>query len=339
MIDFPASPTTGQEHTAGGKTWIWDGVRWAPKAVPTDPAAVIHAAPSKPTPADADEFGFVDSGAGWGLQKLTWANLKAALLAYFKGQFREKLTAPRTYYVRTDGSDSNDGLSNTAGGAFLTIQKAIDSASALDNGGYLITIRVADGAYGSFSLRAYVGAAEPKIIGNAATAASVLISAPSTNAINAARCGAWTIGGMKVQSTSNAGVAAAGAGTRVTFSDSFEFGATGAQHVLSTDKSWVNIACPWRITGNCTAHIAAIRGASVLAYSQACTMVGTPALGYFVYVETASDALVQAVTFTGSATGKKYEATLNGVIQTYGSGASYFPGSVAGTVATGGQYA
>ncbi|MDH7791872.1 hypothetical protein QBD00_002784 [Ochrobactrum sp. AN78] len=41
---------------------------------------------------------------------------------------------------------------------------------------------------------------------------------------------------------------------------------------------------------------------------------------------------------TGSATGKRYTVYANGTIGTSGSGANYFPGSVAGTVASGGQY-
>ena len=51
------------------------------------------------------------------------------------------LPGAATYYVRTDGSDSNSGLANTPGGAFLTIQKAASTVGA--NG----TVRVQPGTY------------------------------------------------------------------------------------------------------------------------------------------------------------------------------------------------
>ena len=46
-----------------------------------------------------------------------------------------------------------------------------------------------------------------------------------------------------------------------------------------------------------------------------------------------------SITFSGSATGQRYNASQNSVINTYGGGASYFPGNAAGATATGGQYA
>lgn len=54
-------------------------------------------------------------------------------------------TADVTYYVRTDGSDGNNGLANTAAGAFKTIGKAISMVPTIVN--HTVTINVATGTY------------------------------------------------------------------------------------------------------------------------------------------------------------------------------------------------
>jgi hypothetical protein len=67
-------------------------------------------------------------------------------------------------------------------------------------------------------------------------------------------------------------------------------------------------------------------------------LTGSPNFsGAFVY---AGDGYIDAPnnTFSGAATGKRYDSQLNGVIYTRGASTSYFPGSVAGTTATGAQY-
>jgi hypothetical protein len=48
MIDFPAAPTNGQQFTAAGVTWTWDGVKWTLNGlgVPFLPPPV--AKPAKP---------------------------------------------------------------------------------------------------------------------------------------------------------------------------------------------------------------------------------------------------------------------------------------------------
>jgi hypothetical protein len=99
---------------------------------------------------------------------------------------RELLTANRTYYVRSDGNDSNTGLANTSGGAFLTVQKAVNIiAATLDLGGSAVTVQIADGTYtGAVSLKEVVGYSAPGCLviqGNNSTPANVVISTTSAN--------------------------------------------------------------------------------------------------------------------------------------------------------------
>lgn len=70
-------------------------------------------------------------------------------------------------HVRT-GSDSNDGLTNSASGAFLTIQKAVDVAAALDSSIYDITLQLATGWFlldQAIELKSGVGAGKIIIAG------------------------------------------------------------------------------------------------------------------------------------------------------------------------------
>jgi hypothetical protein len=96
------------------------------------------------------------------------------------------LTADTTFYVRTDGNDSNTGLANTSGAAWLTIQKAINYLLATDLGGFTATIQLGDGTY---SHSAGITAYRPfrngfvKLLGNTGTPANVIIQGSQTGIV------------------------------------------------------------------------------------------------------------------------------------------------------------
>lgn len=85
----------------------------------------IHNAVSKATPVDADELPIADSAASFGLKKLTWANLKATVKAYFD-----------TIYATISSLSAYAPVSTTAtltGAQTLTNKNLSDSTTRIVN--------------------------------------------------------------------------------------------------------------------------------------------------------------------------------------------------------------
>lgn len=268
---------------------------------------------------------------------------KKVAVSYFGGSSggREVLSADRTYYVRTDGSDSNDGLANTSGGAFLTIQKAVDTiCDTLDTKSYAATVQIADGTYtGAVVLRKTVGRGVAKILGNVTTPANVVISTTSANAISSASICEWAIDSLKVQTTTSGwGIAIANARVELY---AINFGACQSGHLRVYNHADGVFMSNYAISGAAPVHWQAQSQGRLYAGGKTLTITGTPAFSTG-FAKAFDLAMIQCdgMTFSGSATGKRYTGmTSNAVINTSGGGASYLPGDTAGdTPTTGAQY-
>jgi hypothetical protein len=249
---------------------------------------------------------------------------------------REKLSGNRTYYVRNDGSDSNTGLANSAGGAFLTIQKAVDAAAAIDLGGFTATIQVGAGTYtGAVTLKNLV-AGEAIVVGDETTPANVFINVTGA-CFNASEVSSvWNLRGMKLQASGTGIVAFTGA--RVNFQN-LDFGACPGGHINLGDGAMVTATGNYTISGNAANHTSLTGFCMLRIQNRTVTLTGTPAFGSrFLNAQGLSYALVTANTYSGSATGQRYNVSMNAVIFTNGAGATYLPGNSAGAAATGGQY-
>lgn len=258
---------------------------------------------------------------------------------------REILTAARTYYVRTDGNDSNTGLVNNSGGAFLTLQKAINVASGnLDIGIYDVTIQLAAGTYSTSVgnvLKTCVGSGKVIIIGDETTPANVVIHCTSTPALFLYEQAGTTysLRGLKLTST---GSAAYGMriryGAALTFQN-LNFGSlAGAQAIRADDNGIIEVTGNYAISGGCGFHILLNAGGRLRCQSKTITITGTPAWSsYFLGASFTATVIANGNTYSGSATGARYLVETNAVVYTAG-GATYFPGNAAGSTATGGQY-
>lgn len=207
---------------------------------------------------------------------------------------------------------------------------------------FQVTIQVGAGTYAPFALTPYVGAVGPLIVGDTTTPANVLINATAAgvNAVYALDAGVWSVAGLKVKSS---GASASGyrieGRTTLNIVGYSEFGACSSRQVFAY-RSAVTIAANLRVTGGATTFLEASYPGAHVSYiaGYTCTFVGAPTYTYTVAAVLTGLVVVNGITFSGAVTGQRYSATTNGVIQTFGSGETYLPGSTPGAVATGGVY-
>ncbi len=266
------------------------------------------------------------------------------------GGGRELLTADRTYYVRTDGNDSNDGLSNTAGGAFRTIQKVIDVACSLDISIYEVTIQL-DGTYNlstPIKLKKHNGNSIV-IKGDSANPSNVVIDGGSGGCFTAVSIidSKYIIKDLKLQASSSS----TNLRSCIFLSNSaidiynLVFGAMpggnySSHHINCVQKSIFRIMSSYSIDGSANMHISAETD-SLVDYRKALapvvvTLTGTPSFtnGGFLWV--VSRAFINSfaggseLSFSGSATGNRYYGEQRALIVTNGGGTNFFPGNIPG---------
>lgn len=258
-------------------------------------------------------------------------------------QGRTRLTAPLTLYVSPSGNDSNSGLN--VGSPLLTIQEAFYRlAKNYDLSSYPATIQLADGTYtmGLSIVQSLVGQAGVSgliLNGNSGTPSNVVISTTNADAVSVSAGGAITLSNLKIQTTTSGNGVLISSGGFVTIGSGVVFGACATSHINNTSGQ-LGCSGNYSIVGSAPVHWKNGDGATTVINGVTITLTGTPAFSSaFAQSYNSSILNVGSITFSGAATGTRYSASMNGVINVNGGGATYLPGSVAGSVATGGQYA
>jgi hypothetical protein len=321
-----------QYAIAHNKSYMWDTEGTAPPTTGTW-AIAQKSKNTAPSGTGSLVIGWICTASG---TPGTW-------VAMTGGVGRERLTSSRTYYVRTDGSDSNDGLTNTSGGAFLTIQYAIDVVSSILDiaSSVTVTIKVADGTYSeSVNCKQFVGGGIVEIVGNSTTPASCIISTTSTHCIAIGSSTNYLLNGFKLVAS---GASTSSIIARLNGVISFlniDFGTCAANQMLASTGGSIYATGNYTISGGAISHCYAVSGGRIHIDNKTLTLTGTPAFSNaFVWMDRGLGMVdCYGMTFSGSATGKRYIVNNNSVCFVNGAATTYLPGNVAGTTANGGVY-
>jgi hypothetical protein len=140
-----------------------DGQAFNGSAAITVIAPGTHAATGKTTPVDADELPIVDSAASNVLKKLTWANLKATIKAYY-----DPVASTLTNKDLTSGTNTFPTFNQSTTGSAATLTTARNIDGQAFDGSAAITV-IAPGTHAATSKATPVDADEVPLVDSAAS--------------------------------------------------------------------------------------------------------------------------------------------------------------------------
>jgi hypothetical protein len=275
------------------------------------------------------------------------------------------LTKPVDFYVNANtGNDNYDGLtaafSTGIHGPFLTLQKAASVINRYNLNGFNVNVHVADGNYGAFTLPSPSGTGSVIWTGNTANPGNCLIYTDNYTAVAGGQIGNQTMQGFKTRSSGNWTVHGdplcciyiSGNNSTLTIS-AFEFNGSPGAMVSVGRSAQLTFSgnSTFTISGSSTGNpswtggfLYAFMGGNIQTpTTNPPTVQITAAISLTQFILASINAMAQMFVTSfpgaGNVTGSKYGASLNGVVNSSGSGANYYPGSTAGTLTSGGQYA
>jgi hypothetical protein len=217
-------------------------------------------------------------------------------------------------------------------------------------GGWSFNIHIADGIY-AYNTPMWLplpnGSGAVQLIGNTANPGNVLLrNTGNGSAVIGDLGGIYYCVGLSFTASvqipeDNGNCIWCLAGTVINVTNC-SFGSCPGEH-LNSQGGYINIYGPNTITGNAAAHwYTGLNGTiGVNAYPYPALTIANPVtISTFIIATTGGQAGAwwSAFNNAGFVSGAKYLANGNGVVDSNGRGTSFLPGTVAGSLATGGQY-
>lgn len=243
---------------------------------------------------------------------------------------RETLGGPRAFFVSPDGSNVASGRAGNA--TFRSVQKALNVVfGSLDLSGHDVTIYLAPGSYAeALDVNSpQVGAGRIILAGQGPGISAVTLDGGAGIAVRVTGAGTRLyLRGLRVTTSGFASLFVESGGF-VQAVGPIEFGRSGVHHVFCSGCSIANLNTPITLTGGAAgSHLFALNNGLLNIEAANYVLMVSPVFGAS-FANTTSGGIILATgnSFAGAASGARFFATVNGVVQTFSAGPDYFPGS------------